>query len=319
MRILLKQKPLANNGDVEATPAPNAPDVANTTTPPTKYDDQGAQTPDDSSEPPAAVEPAGFAITASTPVACPREPVSFQAAEVMAEGSWHWDFGDGSFSTNANPVHRFQHGGSYGVSALFTPSNGDPISSQIVLVQVKDAPAASISAQHTDNLLANPFTTLQSVSKDAVNWQWQVEGSQIPGGENVQHLFNRKGSYNVALTVTAENGCESTVSEQVHISTDYDLLAPNAFAPGGSGGNNTWFPIALSNNDYEFTVNVYNRNNRQLVYTATNQVIPWDGRLGNGGPMAQPGNVFVWMAQVNMGAQGEMMVFSGTITIAGTQ
>lgn len=46
--------------------------------------------------------------------------VQFTDESTGSPTSWHWDFGDGSSSTQRNPVHTYQYGGSYDVTLTVT-------------------------------------------------------------------------------------------------------------------------------------------------------------------------------------------------------
>jgi len=42
-----------------------------------------------------------------------RRLVSFKDETIGKATSWKWDFGDGSVSTEQNPIHRYARGGDY--------------------------------------------------------------------------------------------------------------------------------------------------------------------------------------------------------------
>jgi len=74
------------------------------------------------------VSASGFANFSSDPapgtsISLPDAAVSFTDLSQNAI-SWLWDFGDGSISTDANPVHVYQKDGTYVVTLTVTDQNG---------------------------------------------------------------------------------------------------------------------------------------------------------------------------------------------------
>jgi len=80
------------------------------------------------SKDPVNISASGFANFSSDPapgsqVALPDAAVAFTDLSQHAM-SWLWDFGDGSISTDANPVHIYTQDGAYVVSLTVTDQNG---------------------------------------------------------------------------------------------------------------------------------------------------------------------------------------------------
>jgi PKD repeat protein len=68
-------------------------------------------------------EPRAFFSTSSTSINFPGKDIQFNYISKGAE-TFSWDFGDGQFSTEKNPIHAYQNGGVYDVSLTITYPGG---------------------------------------------------------------------------------------------------------------------------------------------------------------------------------------------------
>jgi hypothetical protein len=96
--------------------------------------------------------------TNTTPLA-----VSFTSDSTGAPTQWHWDFGDGSISTQQNPVHEYSVPGDYTVTLTISEGNCENFLSKMVSV-----PAASESA-NTTNIEDQLVNSLVNTTKTASN------------------------------------------------------------------------------------------------------------------------------------------------------
>ncbi|MDP9049094.1 MAG: gliding motility-associated C-terminal domain-containing protein, partial [Bacteroidota bacterium] len=104
------------------------------------------------------------------------------------------------------------------------------------------------------------------------------------------------GIYKVTLTVTSQQGCDSTVSHHVRINgVPGQLFLPNAFEPAGSSTQLRIF-MAKGSGIREWHMQIFN-NYSQLVWETTKlnekgaPIDGWDGTF-NGKPAPQ--GVYIW-------------------------
>ena len=117
--------------------------------------------------------------------------------------SWNWNFGDGQGSTQQNPVHTYWAGGDYTVSLTVTNEYGSSTASKEYYVHVMPALKAKFTADPNRGTapLAVRFTDLSTGSPESWNWSFG-DGSTATGSPNPVHVYTRKGSFDVMLTVT---------------------------------------------------------------------------------------------------------------------
>ncbi|MEI6408538.1 MAG: PKD domain-containing protein [Bacteroidota bacterium] len=112
--------------------------------------------------------------------------------------SFSWDFGDGNFSTDQNPVHTYDPGGTYTV--ILTAFNDCGTGTKTTIVNT--APSADFSANPTSGCAPLFVTFTNESSSNASTYVWQFPGGN-PSSSNLTNpvvSYNSSGSYTVILT-----------------------------------------------------------------------------------------------------------------------
>ena len=126
-----------------------------------------------------------------------------------------WDFGDGTTSSEINPVKKYRSPGMF-VIKLVNQFSGctDSINKSVF---VKTAPTADFAADNTRSC-KTPFT-VQFKNQTAGNntYIWDFGDGATSTDINPAHTYVDTGSYSVKLIVFNENGCEDTLVRQEYI------------------------------------------------------------------------------------------------------
>lgn len=126
--------------------------------------------------------------SADTALALPGAMVQFTDGSASA-ASWLWDFGDGSISTEQNPMHQYEVAGDYMVTLRVTDENG-------CVSTVNDGPFAVFAP---DLLVPNVFTP----NGDGINDAFAV---RYTGSEDFYlEVFDRWGRKFFAAEAADEN------------------------------------------------------------------------------------------------------------------
>jgi gliding motility-associated-like protein len=148
---------------------------------------------------------------------CARQSVQFTDMTVgAAMTNWSWNFGDGGIAAVQNPTHIYALGGNYNVTLIVSNTAGcqDTIVRPII---VNTVPAPLFSAN--DGCLGTT-TSFTDLSTDAVtinSWLWDFNDGNNSFSQNPDYVYLNAGTYNVSLTVTNVNGCDSTIVMPVNI------------------------------------------------------------------------------------------------------
>ncbi len=174
---------------------------------------------------PVVVNPLPFVdFTATT--GCANDTVAFTSSNfvnVPNTMGWLWNFGDGSTSTDIDPIHIYTVAGTFTVTLTIADISGC-ISSITHLVDVIPGPV-SMFAYSAPSCAGNSvqFTDMSVALGSSINmWIWDFgDGTSqtvtLPSSPNVTHTYAAPGTYDVTLTVSNLSGCEGTSSNPVNI------------------------------------------------------------------------------------------------------
>ncbi|MEZ5173669.1 MAG: PKD domain-containing protein [Bacteroidia bacterium] len=149
--------------------------------------------------------------------------------------SFLWDFGDGSTSTESNPVHVYTEPGQYTVSLQINDGSVCGLAydeyQQITVeglipeFEVSIDPCPPYAVHFTDT------------TSDAVSWLWDFGDGTFSNLQNPVHIYPNTNNYHVGLSIVTSAGCERTFvgfnavtfsNNEPYFYTTYD---PNASFP----------------------------------------------------------------------------------------
>ncbi|MCB9185628.1 MAG: PKD domain-containing protein [Flavobacteriales bacterium] len=185
--------------------------------------------------------------------------------------AWNWDFGDGNTSTQQNPSHLYGSSGTYSVTLEITASDGcSVVSTQDV--DVYENPVADFTFNEACEGDVTEFTDASTIGIGNISqWSWDFDDGNTSTAQNPTNSYTTLGVYDVDLTVTTDDGCTNSVTQQVGM---YPL--PEADFNFGD---------ACLETDFQFT-------DQSTVLTGS--VIAWDWDFGdsNTSALQNPTNQF---------------------------
>lgn len=164
--------------------------------------------------------------------------------------SYAWDFGDGTFSNEANPSHNYAQPGNYNVTVVISTNTGckDTFSIQTG-VSLAQRPKADFSASPLALCGSRPFQFTDASSADATAWLWLFGDGQSSAQQNPTHGYKDTGYYTITL-IASNKLCRDTMIKTQYLHVDapiarfnitYDCTAPyRRFFTDVSIGGNTW-------------------------------------------------------------------------------
>ena len=162
--------------------------------------------------------------------------VSFTDQSAGSPATWKWDFGDGTTSSEQNPVHRYTAPGSYTVSLTISGTGGQDTTTKNDFIVVTRGPVADFRAdvQAGRAPFLVRFTDISQGSP--TSWVWDFGDGSRSDEQNPVHVYQRDGTYNISLTVKNQYGKDtvtrsgSSPGQPVTVTTS---LVPAAEAGSG--------------------------------------------------------------------------------------
>ena len=240
-----------------------------------------------------------------------------------------WYFGDGDTSHTRYPNHVYQYPGTYTVSLAVRTQNTcyDSIVKTNV-VEVFPVPNPAYTFQVVKfGIYDFKQNATGGVAPYKYNWDFGDGTSSVlsdPRHEFYINQVNWNQGFNVCLTITDANGCDSTLCDTINIGA-FTLFVPNAMAPTANSEASLFLPKGQGLETYNCMI--FDRwgnliwSSDKLDPVTASPAEGWDGTV-DGEPI--PAGVYVWRIDATfenggtwrrVDENGEILGNSGTITI----
>jgi PKD repeat protein len=147
--------------------------------------------------------------------------------------SCFWQFGDGSFSYEISPSHRYEYGGNYMVCLSVTYANGCSASKCDMLqaigynseckaswIAFSDVMINSTGSGINDTSFSpiGSYYYFQDQSKgNVILWNWNFGDGTGSNEQNPQHVYNQTGIYDVCLEIVTADSCTSSYCDSLYV------------------------------------------------------------------------------------------------------
>ena len=158
---------------------------------------------------PAPTPVANFSANTTTGSA----PLAVQFTDTSSPAPYNqwWQFGDGTSSTDANPVHTYERMGAYTVNLTVWTSLGQATVSKPAYVTVDGdprVPEANFTLSRTSGPAPLYVKFTDTSTGNPTSWRWDFEFAWTTL-KNLSLIFDEPGEYPVTLTVRNEYGWSS--------------------------------------------------------------------------------------------------------------
>lgn len=154
-------------------------------------------------------------FTTSADNICEGSSITFTNTSTPTPVSVHWDFGDGTFSTQLSPVKTWLTQGNYTVKMV--ANFGGCLDSATKLITVMPKPTAGFTAGPRVSCKA-PFTVnFASTSPGAVSYNWTFGDGGTGTGPTASHTYTTEGVFDVQLTVMSLSGCSDSITIPAYV------------------------------------------------------------------------------------------------------
>lgn len=149
---------------------------------------------------------------------CTPVKVSFTDKSPSTPGStnvsWLWDFGNGTQSTDQNPVTEYNTTGDFNVVLKVTNDKG--CSKTVTKADyINMTPGVNVQFTHTPPFACQPPANISFTSTSTgpgnLTYTWNFGDSATATGATASHIYTARGTYPVSLAVTSDLGCTDTL------------------------------------------------------------------------------------------------------------
>ncbi|MFT4778626.1 MAG: PKD repeat protein [Flavobacteriales bacterium] len=261
---------------------------------------------------PAVGNKPAISIFVDTRKACVGTSVEFNLSTDDDTGVYLWNFGDGNFSNDINPLHTFNTAGTYEITLSVTSKDDGVIRTSSIesMIVINPEPDANFDWSIVGNEGEYPEIQFNNKSHRASESVWVIvddSTSEI----NPKKTVKSRGLHVVELTVINEFGCSDRKARAIAINEDYALMAPQKISPNGDGIFDTFMPRALMDGSMDFTLTILDEGKE--IFKTTSASNPWNGALKNGSE-AQRNKEYMWIAIVK-DRNGYEKYYSGSFEI----
>lgn len=234
-------------------------------------------------------------LTMTTTTPCTGSPFTLTATSTIGGTAFQWAVDGNTISgaTNATLVRNV--GGLYRVTGT-VPGCTRFVENQIILFPT--TPGALPQRALICNNDANPDPNTREITLDAgggfISYNWFQGG--VPLGITTQTLLvDEPGIFSVDLTNSF--GCVSNDQTEVIEECRPRIVAPNAFRPGSSIGENSEFGIfTFFIDDTGFEVFIFNRWG-EMIYQSNDRLFKWNGGYKNNAAQLVPAGTYTYVVK----------------------
>jgi PKD repeat protein len=185
----------------------------------------------------------GTAPTAAFDFTVTGHQVNF-VDQSMGATSWSWNFGDGSMSTDRNPIHIYSSSGAYTVTLTAMNAGGSATANKVVTIAGATPPTAKFTFAVTGQQVN--FVDLSTGAP--TSWVWNFGDGLVSNQQNPIHVYASPGAYTVTLLAINSAG-SSAASDVVTIAATAPPKSAFTFKANGltvnfadasTGGPTTW-------------------------------------------------------------------------------
>lgn len=133
--------------------------------------------------------------------------------------SWFWDFGNGDTSTLPNPTYTYTQPSNEEVyQVVLTVTNGFGSIRRDTVAEIRPTqPVARFELQDSTTCTGRDIGLTNFSSGVGITYAWDFGNGDVATDRTPTYMYPLEGSYNICLTVTDINGCDSTYCDSIRI------------------------------------------------------------------------------------------------------
>jgi PKD repeat protein len=240
---------------------------------------------------------------------CVGAEVSFNSPSTPDDVSFLWNFGDGSFSNESNPKHKYLNPGTYIVSLSVSGHKSAQINTMNMseTITILTTPKADFEWSFDNIESGKPVVSIDNKSETAVGFEWNFHDGKKSNDFKPNKVMNANGKFPISITAVHENGCKDTKIKYVSINDNSQLQAsPQTLAGEG------FMPESLKDLKGSFVMTIYD-NGKKIFETKTIKR-PWTGIDANG-RYHEVNKQYTWIIITKDNNNGASNYYSGKVLL----
>jgi gliding motility-associated-like protein len=198
---------------------------------------------------------------------------------------WNYNFGDGNYSAEQNPMHIYKHPAVFDVSLEVISSEGCRNDTIIpAIIEVHSSPIADFQVSSLFESELSPEINFFNNSEGAIFFEWNFDNGDYLFEESPTYSFSEPQIYNVVLTATNSFGCSSEMIKPIQINPEHTFFVPDAFTPDGDGLNDMF--ASQGKRISSFEMQVFDRWGG-VVFESASINLGWDGNNSSGEQLSE--------------------------------
>ena len=240
---------------------------------------------------------------------CAPLTVTFENSSLYSD-SYLWNLGDGTGSTQENPVITYYEPGIYVVTLRTSGLGGEDLAPERIITVYPD-PIADFKAVPARVTIPDEEVHFINLSEHGMYYIWDLGDGTISHEEAPIHSYSTIGFFDITLFVESEFGCLDTITKQaIETVSDCDVIFPNALAPitANIEENRYFKPIYKGVTNYE--LQIFDQWG-ELIFVSSDPDVGWDGMYK--GEVCKL-DVYVWKAEWTC-VSGKEFIRTGDLTL----
>jgi PKD repeat protein len=240
---------------------------------------------------------------------CVGAEVSFNSPSTPDDVSFLWNFGDGSFSNESNPKHKYLNPGTYIVSLSVSGHKSAQINTMNMseTITILTTPKADFDWSFDNVESGKPVVSIDNNSEAAIGFEWNFHDGKKSHDFKPNKVINDNGKFPISITAIHENGCKDTKIKYVSINDNSQLQA-SAQTLAGEG----FMPESLKDLKGSFVMSIYD-NGKKIFETKTIKR-PWTGIDANG-RYHEVNKQYTWIIITKENNNGASNYYSGKVLL----
>jgi PKD repeat protein len=126
---------------------------------------------------------------------------------------YNWDFGDGTTSTDQNPVHSYAAAGKYNVTLEVIGAGSNAITKVITVAASKPSTVKAPVAAFGTSVSGKTVQFTDKSKNSPTSYLWDFGDKSTSTAKNPKHAYSKAGTYTVGLTAKNSAGNHKTTGK----------------------------------------------------------------------------------------------------------